>query len=86
MAPSLYVNQEMFRKAFEIAGDTIYDFHLENGELRAGRITTIYGEIDEEKIRRLVQTKSKNDGNEVKNKIILECIQKTLTKSKAIIN
>ena len=82
MTLGLYVDRELYRKAFEIVGETVYDFHSENRGLREE--LQQYGEIDEEKIRRLVQTKSKNDSNEIKNKIILECFRKTLAKSKAI--
>ena len=82
MATALYVGKEKFQKAFEMAGDTIHDLELENGGLRVE--LNQYGEIDEEKIRRIVEDKKKNDGDKVKNEIIMNALMRTYNKSKAI--
>ena len=79
MAPQLFVKKEMYQKAFEIAGDTINDLSLENGELRVE--LNQYGEIDEAKIRRAVETKKKSDGDQEKCETIKNELAKTMTKS-----
>ena len=82
MAPALFAVKEKYQKAFEIAGDAIHGLELENGELRDE--LNQYGEIDEDAIRRAVETKKKNDGDQAKNEIIMNALRRTMAKSKAL--
>ena len=79
MAPALFAVKEKYQKAFEIAGDAIDDLELENGELRVE--LNQYGEIDEDAIRRAVETKKKNDGDQAKNERIMNVLKRTYNKS-----
>ena len=82
MAPALFIGKEKYLKAFELASDTINDLSLENGELRVE--LNQYGEIDEAKIRRIVETKKKSDGDQAKCERVRNELMRTMNKSKAI--
>ena len=79
MARALFVGKEKYQKAFEIAGDAINDL-----ELKCDGLTdelSKYGEIDEDKIRRIVEEKKKSEGDQVKNERIMNVLKRTYNKS-----
>ena len=82
MAPALFVMKEKFHKAFEIAVDTIDDLSLKCDGLTVE--LSKYGEIDEAKIRRIIETRQKNQGDQAKCERVRKELMKTMNKSKAL--
>jgi argininosuccinate lyase len=82
LSKQLFIDARKFEKAFEIAGDTIYDLTIEN-EALTEKLDKI-GEYDEKEINDFINNKKAIVSNENKNKVIREQLLKTIQKAKSL--
>lgn len=78
----LNIEVEVLRKAFNLCGDTIYDLDVENDLLKEQ--LKEYGDLDIDKMMKLMAYKKSNIELEEKNKRILSRLSQTMDKSRMI--